>query len=313
LCPENWISVNPQFNQANYWTNTGDSNYHSLQVQGTLRPIQGLNVQGTYIWSRSMETPLVGAALGSGLNTVPSYTDPTNPRQDYGLSPNHVTHDFRSYGTFELPMGPGKLLLGSSSGVLARLIEGWQTSFIVNLSTGQPMSISSSYLNGITASPTGRYGNSVPDVVGAFSSKGFGNVEWNGDFGTFFGNDFARARDPQCGSVAPELASYCTLQAITDAGSGQILLQNPKPGTKGTLGRQTMELPGSWTFDAAMAKTVRISESKNLQIRMDATNVFNHPIPSNPILNINGNNPFGAIQDKGDQRRFFKGSVRFNF
>jgi hypothetical protein len=31
------------------------------------------------------------------------------------------------------------------------------------------------------------------------------------------------------------------------------------------------------------------------------------------ILNINGNSPFGAIQEKGDQRRFFKGSVRLNF
>jgi hypothetical protein len=35
--------------------------------------------------------------------------------------------------------------------------------------------------------------------------------------------------------------------------------------------------------------------------------------PASPILNANGNNPFGAIQEKGDQRRFFKGSVRFNF
>jgi hypothetical protein len=74
-----------------------------------------------------------------------------------------------------------------------------------------------------------------------------------------------------------------------------------------------MELPGSWTFDAALSKTIRITESKNLQIRMDATNVFNHPVPSNPILNMNGTNPFGSIQDKGDQRRFLKGSMRFNF
>ena len=74
-----------------------------------------------------------------------------------------------------------------------------------------------------------------------------------------------------------------------------------------------MELPGSWAFDAALSKMVKITESKSLQIRMDATNVFNHPVPANPILNINGNTPFGSIQEKGDQRRFFKGSVRLNF
>jgi hypothetical protein len=313
LFPENWISANPQFAQANYWTNSGKSNYHSLQVQGTLRPTHGISVQGTYIWSRSLETPLVGAALGSGLNTAPVFTNPTERNKDYALSPNHVTHDFRSYGTVELPLGPGKLLFGNSSGVLARLIEGWQTSFIVNLNTGQPASITATYLNGATISPTGLYAASVPDVVGPFPSKGFGKVKWNGDFGTYFGSDFARVPDPQCATVAPELKPYCTLQAVTDAKTGQILLQNPKPGTRGTLGRQTMELPGNWSFDAAMSKTLKITESKTLQIRMDSTNVFNHPVPADPVLNINGSTPFGSIQQKGDQRRFFKGTVRFTF
>jgi len=68
---------------------------------------------------------------------------------------------------------------------------------------------------------------------------------------------------------------------------------------------------------------VRISESKNIQVRLDATNILNHPNVGscaagvapfcNPVLNINGTNPFGFIQEKGDQKRFFKGSVRLNF
>jgi hypothetical protein len=138
-------------------------------------------------------------------------------------------------------------------------------------------------------------------------------VHWNGNFGTYFGSSFARVSDPQCAAVAAELKSLCTLQAVSDASTGQILLQNPKPGTRGTLGQQVIELAGSWSFDASMSKSIRIMESKTLQIRMDSTNVFNHPVPSNPILNINGTTPFGSIQDKGAQRRFFKGSVRLNF
>src|SRR5262249_32488035 len=147
LFPENWIVANPQFAQANYWSNSGTSKYSSVQVQGTLRPTQGVSVQGTYIMSRSMQTPLVGFAAGSGLTTAQTYTNPTQRDKDYTLSPNNVTHDFRSYGTFELPIGPNKLLFSGSSGVLARVIEGWQSSFIVNLSTGQPGTISASYLN----------------------------------------------------------------------------------------------------------------------------------------------------------------------
>ena len=327
LFPENWIVANPQFAQANYWNNSGTSKYNSLQVQGTLRPTYGLTLQGTYIFSRSLQTPLVGFAAGSGLTTAQTYTNPTERLRDYTLSPNSVTHDFRSYGTFELPIGPGRLLLGKSSGALARAVEGWQSSFIVNLSTGQPASISASYLNSVsgiaTASPTGLYGNSVPDVVGHFPGKGFGKVQWNGNFGSYFGSSFTRVPDPQCGAVAAELKSLCTLQAVADAGSGQILLQNPKPGTRGSLGQNTIEVPGSWSFDGSMSKSVRISESKSLLIRMDATNILNHPNVGNcstttaplctPVLNINGTTPFGSIQEKGAQRRFFKGSVRLNF
>jgi len=329
LFPANWISANPQVNQANYYTNSGKSNYHSLQVQGTLRPTQGLSFQGTYVWSRSLETPLVGTSL-LGLLTAPSFTNPTDRDKDYALSPNHVTHDFRSNGVFELPIGPNKLLLRNSSGWLARLVEGWQTSFIINLSTGQPLSIGATYMNGTTVSPTGLYGmSSVPDVVGPFLSKSLGKVEWNGDYGNYFGNKFAKAADPQCGAVAADLKPFCTLQAVTDASTGQVVLQNPKPGNRGTLGRQTLELPGQWNFDAALSKSVRITETKSLQFRLDANNVFNHPVPYlnayplnmvSPGLNINSTVPFGFIQDKGNQSlmgsekyRQLKAQLRFNF
>jgi len=332
LFPENWIVANPQFNQANYWSNSGKSNYHSLQLQTTLRPTQGLSLQGTYIWSRYLELPGLGSSLASGLQTTPTWTDPTSRNQDYALSNNHVTHDFRSYGTFELPIGPNKLLLGKSHGWLARVVEGWQTSFIVNLSTGNAASVASTYLNGsiltggaATVEPTGLYGNSAPDIVGPFPVKDFGKVQWNGDYGNYFGSQFARTSDPQCAQVATDLRQYCTLQAVADAKTGQILLQNPQPGKKGNLGRQTMEMPGIWAFDAAMGKNIRISESKSVTVRMDATNVLNHPNVGNcsttsttppqcnPVLNINGTNPFGFIQTKGDQTRQFKGTVRFNF
>jgi hypothetical protein len=328
LFPENWISANPQFNSTNYYTNSGKSNYHSLQVQGTVRPTYGVAVQGTYVWSRSLETPLVGSNIANGLLTAPVFTNPSDRDKDYALSPNHVTHDFRSFGSFDLPLGPGKTFFRNSSGFFARAIEGWQTSFIVNLSTGQPVSIASTYINGTTVSPTGLYGGTVPDVVGSFPVKGFGKVKWNGDYGNFFGDALGKTADPQCGLVATELRQYCTLQAITDATTNQIVLQNPKPGTRGSLGRQTLELPGTWSFDAAISKTVRIKESKSIVIRMDATNIFNHPLPNLAIvnnnppagLNINSTSPFGFIQDKGNSTvmnsekfRQFKGVLRFNF
>jgi len=189
----------------------------------------------------------------------------------------------------------------------------------VNLSAGQPASIPASYVNASSgaASPTGLYGNSVPDIVGNFPRDG--KVNWvsvsdpnDHNFGSYFGSTFTRVKDPQCSAVASQLAAFCTLQAVADS-NGKVVLQNPQPGTRGSLGLASLTLPGNWSFDASMSKSVRIAEGKTLSIRMDSTNVLNHPTPSNPFLNINGNTPFGSIQDKGNQRRLFKASVRFTF
>jgi len=157
------------------------------------------------------------------------------------------------------------------------------------------------------------YANGVPDIVGDFPVKPFSQSEWDGDFGQYFGSRFGQIADPQCAQIASELRPYCSLQAVTDTGTGQILLQNAKPGKRGTLGQKTLELPGAWAFDAAISKTVHITESKTVQVRMDATNIFNHPLLGNPTLDINSTTPFGSISSKGNQRRQFKAQVRLNF
>jgi hypothetical protein len=325
LFPANWISANPQFGTgtgigagANYWSNNGTSKYHSLQLQGTMRPTHGMTFQATYIFSKSMQTPLTSFAAGNGLTTAQTYTNPVERNKDWQLSPGNATHDFKGYGTFELPFGPGKLLMRGSHGVLARVIEGWQASAVVNLSVGQPANISASYVNPTVVgnSPTGLYANSVPDIVGNFPRDG--KVNWvsvsdpnDHNFGSYFGS-FTRTKDPQCAAVAPQLTAFCTLQAVADS-NGKIVLQNPQPGTRGSLGLASLTLPGNWTADASLSKSVRIAEGKMVQIRVESTNVLNHPVPASPFLNINGNTPFGSIQDKGNQRRFFKASVRLNF
>ena len=143
------------------------------------------------------------------MTTAQTYTNPVERNKDYQLSPGNATHDFKAYGTFELPIGPGKLLMGGSHGVLARVIEGWQASDVVNLCSGQPANISASYTNPtvVGASPTGLYGNSVPDIVGNFPRDG--KVNWvsvsdpnDHNFGSYFGS-FTRTKDPQCAAVAP--------------------------------------------------------------------------------------------------------------
>src|SRR4030095_8559991 len=139
-------------------TSLGHANYHSLQTQFTLRPTAGVTTQLTYTWSRNL-----GMAPNEGPNgTGATFTDPTNQAADYALLSTHRKHVVVNYGTFALPIGPQKMLFGSSSGLAARLLENWEASWIVNLSSGPPLNISAQSM---------LYGNGVADVAGLFDRK----------------------------------------------------------------------------------------------------------------------------------------------
>jgi hypothetical protein len=176
-------------------------------------------------------------------------------------------------------------------------------SWILQLSSGAATNI---------AAITTLYANSVPDLVGNFD-PGKGKVQWQDGAlnGNYFGDVYKKITDPQCGTIAVSLRSVCTLSAITDA-SGNVVLQNPKPGMRGNLGQNVIEQPGTWTFDGSFGKRFRVTESKGFTVRMDATNIFNHPQPSNPVLDINSATPFGNISTKTGFRTF-QGLLRLDF
>lgn len=90
-----------------------------------------------------------------------------------------------------------------------------------------------------------------------------------------------------------------------------IALQNPLPGTRGTLGQNVVKGFGSVRFDASASKSFRLSENKSLQLRIDAQNVLNHPSPTAPAFNINADT-FGNITGKSGQRSF-QGQLRLQF
>ena len=150
--------------------------------------------------------------------------------------------------------------------------------------------------------------------------------------GRYLGDDYVVVPDPQCNlankadTMGFNLAANvnCGLQAvarIVPAGTPgssviegqnvQIVLQNPLPGRQGTLGQSTMEGPGVIRFDGNIGKTFRITESKSIQIRVDATNILNHPTPAAPTYSINSDN-FGLSTSKTGNRAF-QGQLRLTF
>jgi hypothetical protein len=91
------------------------------------------------------------------------------------------------------------------------------------------------------------------------------------------------------------------------------VLQNSKPGTQGNLGHSQLQLPRRQTLDANISKLFRLSESKTIQVRVDATNVLNHSNWNEPTLNIQSSN-FGRTTGKGGPgQRVLQAQMRLTF
>jgi len=290
--------------------NSDSSNYHSMETQLTMRPKHGITYQATWTWSRATGT---APATADGGGTTETYRDFMNRHADYTVSSFQRTHNFRGYATFELPFGPGRLLSSKTSGALARVIEGWQLGTIFDMSTGAP-------LNVVGTTTINRSG--TPDIVGAFPRNG--KVTWNATATNPFGNYFSgltRVADPSCqdpkvvtnnntGQQSTSLSSFCSNGAIQDA-SGNIILRTAAPGQLGSLGLNPLYGPGSWNLDANLQKKMRIGESRSLAFRLDTRNIFNHPTPAAPNLNIN-TGTFGQITNKTGNRTM-AGQIRLEF
>ena len=79
--------------------------------------------------------------------------------------------------------------------------------------------------------------------------------------------------------------------------------ERPARGTYGTVGRASVEGPGTWAMDMALARTFALAETQNLEVRVEAFNVTNSFRPLNPGRRI-GRSNFGRIDESRDPRIF---------
>lgn len=319
---ENFFVVNPQYNTATVHGNLSNSTYHSLQSQVTKRLSNGFTTQASYTWSRAM-----GAwDTDQALNT----RDPRNISLDKTLLNYHRTHAFTSNGTYELPFGPGRPLLSNAPGFIQRLVERWQFGGIFSVSSGPPLTIvapvttiwQDTRVPAASPAGTAAAGYNTPNIVGNFP-KDFGKVTKLPNGVTYFPG-LQQVNDPAGAGVTAlqGLNGQFGNKAIADA-SGNLLLVNPAPGQVGSMGLRWIEGPGRIGLDMNMIKRVRITETKDFEVRIDVVNVLNSPqfgyntnrdTQDNPfLLNLNMNSgDFGRFTDAQGARRFTLAG-RFNF
>jgi hypothetical protein len=295
--PQNLFVLNPQFATVNYYDNSVGSSYHSLQLQATQRLSKGFTNQFTYTWSKALDI-----SDGDG---IISPRDPNNIQLEKARAGFDRTHIISNTGTYELPFGPGRPFLANAPGWVQRLAERWTIGGLFSYSTGQPMTITApvSTLWQTTTAST--------PVALAPLPKSTGKVTYVSNGVDYFPGLTTRL-DPGVADVTSlnNTSQSFNNRAIYDA-NGNPILVNPTPGKIGTLGRNTLVGPGSVSLDVNLIKRVRVTESKNLEFRIDTVNVLNHPNFGNPTTNINSTT-FGRITTATGARRFTMGA-RLNF
>jgi hypothetical protein len=90
---------------------------------------------------------------------------------------------------------------------------------------------------------------------------------------------------------------------------------NTVDGTFGNIGRNAFRGRPALTLDAQVSRIFPIHESINLDLRVEAFNMLNHPNFSNPSASnpAASNSTFGQISGTSNQARVFQGAVKLSF
>ena len=118
--------------------NVGHASYDALIVTLERRFSQGLNLQASYTWSKSItnaDSALPG--INAGVNQE---QDPSNPKTTKSLSIQDIPHTFVVSYIYQLPFGKDKHFLSGGNPVLRSLISGFEIGAVQRYQSGQPTS-----------------------------------------------------------------------------------------------------------------------------------------------------------------------------
>ncbi len=149
---------NTNFADIDYWDFATNSFYHGLQMGLRQRFQNGLQFQGSYTYSRSIDSASSVNQSDVQDNTSKPPQDSYNYHTNQGLSDHHVQNHFSFNFSYDLP-------IDGLSGAAGVLLQGWQLNGILSLSTGNPYKINTGAGTGLSdVDRDGESGTSQPDL-----------------------------------------------------------------------------------------------------------------------------------------------------
>jgi hypothetical protein len=257
---------------------SGDANYNALQ--GTLRRQAGhsLDFIASYTYSK---------ALGQSDQFQTLMPDPYSNAGSYHVLTFDRTHLFSVGYQYYVP----QLALGTLRGSkFARgALNGWMLSGISKASSGGPVAISALV-------------SCVQNGTGCPISL------WNASDTWFGSNAWATAFLPGS-TTSPPNGIYPTYTCDPKAHHGGIntaffntdCIGLPAFGQQGQIDAPYMKTPGTFSFDLALQKSFHMGESRRLDVRVSAFDLFNRAQLVNPnnVADYNWTVPVGADPSQG--------------
>jgi hypothetical protein len=287
--------INPRFTTINAHRWDGNSYYHSFQANITRRFTNGLQYQGSYTWSRNLDTAATSFASGVVSLNAGGPQNPFNMRAEKGLSPIDPRHQFSSNLTYDLPLAK------NTQGIVKAIASGWQSNLIATLRAGVPFNITSGYTG---TDGLGRSRSGFTQGTNAADRPSLAPGAKIRTSGTTDG----------CQGVAPGTKLGTSSQWFDPC-----VFILPPVGTFGNLAKNAVIGPGLADVDFAMKKQFNITERTNLQFRAEAFNLFNHPNFGNMIVPIFSgstgarNGSAGRIIDTSTTSRQIQFALRLAF
>ena len=240
---------------------TGTGNYNAVALKATRHFSNGFNLIGSYTYAKSLDdTSGIRSQGNDQLFTQNRYCITC----DYGPSAFDVRHRFNVSVLYELPIGPGKLLV--TKGFVDALVGGWQVGAIFTHQTGTP-----------------------GEVLDGIDNAGIGTADCTCD-------------RPNATGVNPYMPSFGSGNGYFWLNKAAYV--NAPPGFLGTVSRFSLTNPSVTNLDASLHKSFKMpySEKHQLSIRFEAFNALNHPNWSAPTLNLSSTT-FGRINGAGAMRQ----------
>jgi outer membrane receptor protein involved in Fe transport len=247
--------INPNVGDIRYQNWGGSSSYNALETAITKRMSHGLEIQGSFTWSKSIDNnsgALAGDTFTNSISSLPWF----NLALDRAASDFNVGRTLVISGTWQVPHPE------SLSGPLAWVASGYELGLIFKANDGTPFSATL----GTGGDPLGLTSSDPWDFPNRLTGSGCGSLVNPGN-----PNNYIKT---QCFALptAPSPAFYA-------ANCNPAFALPVCINLLGNAGRNILTGPGLTNLDFSLFKNnpiKRISESFNVQFRAEIFNILNH-------------------------------------